>query len=291
MEIRLPAHAMLDKRGYIILKHTCEADYTLVTKLFKKKAEWEQRNGKEFFLSVRLGLHYQRRTYKQNAAVWELVTVIFQSMSEEGRKPTEEEKYDLYLDLLELYADKVPNRLTGGLRPVHISESNSAEGARFIDGLLYHLSNECDLEYGAQAAVQDVLYQWEDWRGSLDRDPIDYADLECTRLLTVEEWRERRQVSEASGRGGDIVRAHIVSRGSDAADIEKAWNWIALLHEEHMEQHRMGWDQFLQIYPHLRGRVDRARKMAGKLELGFRSAKKAIQYREDLAMEALEENA
>ena len=198
MEIQLPVHAMLDKRGYIILKDTCEADYSLVVSLFKKKAEWERRNEKEYFLNVRLGLHYQKRTYRQNAAVWKLVTAIFQSQSEEGRNPTEEEKYGLYLDLLEVYADKTPNRLTGKLRPVHISESNSVEGARFIDGLLYHLATECDLEYGTQVTVQSVLQEWEEWRGSLENDPADYADPECTRLLTGEEWREKRVCSEAS---------------------------------------------------------------------------------------------
>jgi hypothetical protein len=288
MEIQLPVHAMLDKRGYIILKDTCKADYNLVLSLFKKKAEWEKRNEKEYFLNVRFGLHYQIRTYKQNAAVWELVTAIFQSQSEEGRKPTEEEKYGLYLDLLEVYADKVPNKLTGGLRPVHISESNSIEGARLIDGLLYHLATECDLEYGTQVTVQSVLQEWEEWRGSLEVDPIDYKDIDCTDLMPESEWRKKHPYSEASGKGGSIDRSHIVSRGADVPDIEKAWNWVALLHDEHMEQHRIGWDQFLQIYPHLRGRVDRARKLAGKQELGSKRSRIGIEYkRENLAMEAL----
>jgi hypothetical protein len=283
MEIQLPVHAMLDKRGYIILKDTSKADYNLVLSLFRKKSEWERRNEKEYFLNVRLGLHYQKRTYKQNAAVWKLVTAIFQSQSEEGRGPTEEEKYGLYLDLLEVYADKAPNKITGGLRPVHISESNSVEGARFIDGLLYHLATECDLEYGTQVTVQSVLQEWEEWRGALENDPADYADPECTRLLTGEEWREKRVYSEASGRGGAVVRAHIVSRGADAPDIEKAWNWIALLHEEHVDQHRIGWDQFIRIYPHLAGRVDRARRLSGKPEL-----KALPKSPENLAVEALE---
>jgi hypothetical protein len=55
-----------------------------------------------------------------------------------------------------------------------------------------------------------------------------------------------------------------VSRGADAADIEMSWNWLALLPEKHAEQHRLGWDTFLRMYPHLRGRVARARRLAGK---------------------------
>jgi hypothetical protein len=106
--------------------------------------------------------------------------------------------------------------------------------------------------------------------------------------MPVEEWRAKRPYSEASGRTGDIVRAHIVSRGSDAADIEKTWNWIALLHSEHQQQHQIGWDAFLQIYPHLRGRVDRARRLAHKLELEFKNEQRAIEYKpENMSMEAL----
>jgi hypothetical protein len=270
MKIRLPVHAALwkhpKKQGdYIVLKASCKKDNDLILKFFSTKTAREDRNQKEFFVQAALDLPYQKRTFKQNAAVWKLVTVIFESM--EGRLPTEEEKYALYLDLLDAYVDKVPNRIKGGLRPVHISEANSLEGSKFIDGLLSHLATECSLSYEAQATVQEVLQEWENWRGGLERDPADYADVEQTEMLTELEWRRKHVYSEASGRGGAIVRAHIVSRGADASDMEKSWNWAALLPEEHEEQHRLGWDEFLQIYPHLRGRVERARRLAGKTEL------------------------
>jgi hypothetical protein len=281
MTIRLPARARRGKSGGVILLPVSQADQILVSQLFRKKGEWEERRGKEFFVQAELELNYGKRTFKQNAAVWVLAAAVFESM--EGRKPAEEEKYNLYLDLLELYAPKVPNKLTGGLRPVHISESNTLEGSQFIDGLLYHLAAECSLSYGVQATVQEVLQEWEQWRGGLEKDPADYSDTAQTEMLTETEWREKHIYSEASGRGGGIERAHIVSRGADHADIEKSWNWIALLHEEHMEQHRIGWDDFLQIYPHLRGRVERARKLAGKLEL-----KTLPKTTRSLAMEALE---
>jgi hypothetical protein len=108
-------------------------------------------------------------------------------------------------------------------------------------------------------------------------------------MLTELEWRRKHVYSMASGRGGIIVRAHIVSRGADAADIEKSWNWMALLPEEHEQQHRIGWDNFLQIYPHLRGRVDRARELAGKMELESKRNQLAIEKPESLAVQALEE--
>jgi hypothetical protein len=266
MKIRLPVHAALwkipNKTGdYAIMKATCPKDNELLLKVFSKKKEWEERNGREFFLTAVLDLPYQHRTFRQNAAVWKLVTVIFESM--EGRLPDEEEKYNLYLDLLEVCADRVPNRLNGGTRPIHISEADSFEGSRFIDALLNHLAASCDLSLNLQATVQEVLQEWEAWRGEQETDPADYTDSELTAIISEDEWRKKHVYSEASGRGGTIHRAHIVSRGANAADVEKSWNWIALTPEEHEEQHRRGWDEFLRIYPHLKGRVERARRLAG----------------------------
>jgi hypothetical protein len=135
--------------------------------------------------------------------------------------------------------------------------------------------------------VQEVLEEWEAWRGGLETDCTDYTDREQTRTLAEEEWRAKRVYSEASGRGGPIERAHIVSRGADAADIEMSWNWIALTPDEHVDQHRRGWDEFLRIYPHLRGRVERARRLAGKLEL--KAPPKKRPSLESLANEAMED--
>jgi hypothetical protein len=289
MKIRLPVHAAL-KKEYIIMKATNNKDLQLVNKIFETKKNREDYAGKEYFIIAELDLPTRKRTFRQNRATWILIEAIFESM--EGRKPTEEEKYNLYLDLLEVYAEKVPCRFKDALRPIHISEANSIEGARFIDGLLYHLATECNLDYGTQSTVADVLWQWESYRGTLEVDPFDYTDSGCTELMPVDECRERHPYSEASGRTGDIERAHIASRGSDVADIEKSWNWIALLHDEHMKSHQIGWDAFLQIYPHLRGRVDRARNLAGKLELDFKNSQKAIEYTpQSLAMEALNESS
>jgi hypothetical protein len=266
MKIAFPAHAVRVNKNdgsgrYIALKEVDATYTTLIQKLFTKKQDWEKRNDKEYYLYVELNLQYQKRTFRQNSAIWVLVTAIFQSM--EGRLPDEEEKYSLYLDLLEEYADKIKGRF-GKLRPVHISESNSLEGAKFIDGLLYHLATLCELDYGIQTSVIEVMQGWIEWRGTLEDDPIDYTDLDCVEMAPYEMWKEKHPYSEASGKGGNIVRAHIVSRGADVTDIEKSWNWLALTWEEHQRQHEIGWDEFLRIYPHLKGRVNRARRLAQK---------------------------
>jgi hypothetical protein len=263
MKIRLPVHATLTEKGHVFLKEANTDGKNLINRIFKKKREWEERNQKEYYLLVEFDLRYQERTFKQLATVFKLVEVIWVSM--EGEPPTEEEKYSLYNDLLYVYADKKINRFTGEKIPVRISESNSIEGARFIDGLLYHLATMCELDYDTQSTVVGLLIEWEDWRGGLEIDPMDYADFTCTQLLAEAEWRERHRVSEASGMGGVIVLHHIVTRGSNKAAENKTWNWLALLHDEHSMVHERGDEYFLSVYPHLKGKFSRARKMANNL--------------------------
>lgn len=251
----------------IVLVPTDEKDKYLVKKLFDSKTSREKRIGKEILLECEIDAAFQKRTFKQLRAVWKLVEVIFMNDSENNRKPTSEERYNLYLDLLELYADKIPSRFGNTLRPVHLSEGNTVEVARFIDNLLYHISTQCSLPTDLQATVRSVLYKWQIWRGTLDTDINEYR--------TIEEMREKIRYSEASGRCENIEFAHIVSRGADAEDIDETWNLLALTHDEHIQvQHAKGWEVFLEKYPHLKGRVEKAREKASKLPLSMKQTVK-----------------
>ncbi len=250
-------HGILYK-GQIVLRACDQKDQILINKLFFSKKSREERSQKEILLKCEIDAQFQKRTFKQLRAVWKLVEVIFESM--ENRKPTEEEKYELYLDLLEMYADKVPSRLKPNtLRSVHISEANTASGARFIDGLLYHLATECQLTYDLQADVRKVLYEWEIWRGKQE---VDFRD-----NMTVSEWRERVVYSEASGLAGGVDCHHIVSRGAAPQFADCAWNVLALTREEHEFFHAHGWNAFFDKWPHLKGRVERAFEKAGHLPI------------------------
>jgi hypothetical protein len=259
-------HGILFK-NQIVLKCTDNKDLKLIYKLFDSKKNREERSGKEILLKCEIDAEFQQRSYKQLASVWKLITVIFESM--ENRKPTESERYDLYLDLLEVYADKTPSKIRKDeLRPVHISESNTVAAARFIDGLLYHLATECQLNYDLQSDVRAVLYEWEIWRGKQEND---FRDND-----SVAQWRKRAVYSEASGQGGNVDCHHIVSRGAAPQFADCAWNVIALTREEHEFFHRYGWNVFLDKYPHLRGKVERAFEKAGHLPIPERETKNKI---------------
>lgn len=275
MKITAFFHGILYK-NQIILRVNDSKDLVAIKKMFASKDDREKRSKREILLKCVIDAAFQKRSFKQLASVWVLVTVIFES--QEHRKPTEDERYELYLDLLDMYADKVPNKLTGELRNVHISESNTMAAARLIDGLLFHLSTMCDLTPDLQADVRQVLYEWEIWRGKQDDDINDHR--------TIKELKQKVVCSEASGRTPAEYH-HIVSRGADATAIYEAWNLLALTQDEHRFFHDYGWNIFLDKYPHLRGRVEKAIEKAKKLPIPEKEVQDNAEELARLAEEAM----
>ena len=169
------------------------------------------------------------------------------------------ELYDLYCDLLEEYADKKPSRINGKLRPVHLSEMNTEQAGRFIDSLLLHLATLCDLNIDLQSEVRKFIYEWEEWKNKPENEFEEFSSLE--------EIREKVRYSEASGKGGALHLHHIVTRGACPAAVDKTWNIMVLTPDEHNFYHQQckTWDEFLEVYPHLRGKVERAQRKCAEL--------------------------
>ena len=245
------------QNNFIVLKLVDENDRYIVEKLFRNKKEREGRTQQEVLLRCEINAPYQHRTFKQNNAVWILISIIFQSM--EGRNGTHEELYDLYCDLLEEYADKKPSRLNGKLRSIHISGMNTEQAGRFIDSLLFHLATMCELSIDLQSSVRKFIYEWEEWKHKEEN--------EFEEFTSVEEMRQKVVYSEASGKGGVLHFHHIVTRGACPAAVDKTWNLMALTPDEHNFYHQQckTWDEFLEVYPHLRGKVERAQKKCAEL--------------------------
>lgn len=217
---------------FVMLRATSSKDNDLVKKLFAAKTEREKRRGSESLLTCTLDLPYRMKSEKQLASVFSLVTAIFESM--EGGKPTEEEKNDLYNDLLEMYAYRKPSRLQPNVRRVvRLSASNTFEASYFIEGLLIHLCMECQLTQDVQADVRTVLWNWERWKGQQELDANDYYDKEKTKPLSEKDYRKRHPYCAATGIRETLALHHIVTRGSNARAIHEVWNWVILSHEMH----------------------------------------------------------
>lgn len=222
----------------------------------------EQAEGK--YISVDMRGMRATKTYDQLKAAWALISLIFESMY--FRKPTAAERKQMHDDLIKEFAPRRKSLLhENETEPITMSEMSKEQLSCFIQSLIGFLSESCDLDNDGQLQVKQIFTEWENYKSTLDKDPDDYD--ENGEMLDIDTWREKHPVSFASGIGGPLDLAHIVSRGADEIHKDCCWNTMMLTHEEHMLQHAKGWNNFLELYPHLRGRVERARRIAGKLAL------------------------
>ena len=243
-------------KDQIVLRVSDKRDLIPLQRLFKSKHEREERSGREILLQVTLDAPFQKRSIKELNTAWKLIGIIFES--EFGRRGCESELYQMYEDLLPEYAEKTPCLLfPDRLRPVRLSEANTVQAATFIDGLIYHLCTLCNLKQDLQADVRSVIYEFEEWRGKQKED--------FTATMTESKWRERAVYSEASGIGTDIDLHHMMGKGAHEILRNDPENWIALNRVEHEEFHNEGEENFLQKYPHLKGRFEHIHKKAASL--------------------------
>lgn len=251
-------HGLLYKDNSIVLRPSDSRDYIPIRKMFRSKAEREARTHREILLECVIDAPLQRRTIKELNTAFKLITIIFMANDPDHRKPTEEEKYSLYEELLTEYAVKVPCRLyPDRLRDIRLSEANTVQAATFIDGLIFHLCKLCDLTQDLQADVRSVIYEFEEWRGQQAKD--------FTADMTENQWRERAVYSEASGIGTEIDKHHMITKGANEKLRDDPENWIALTRSEHNEFHNYGEQSFLDKYPHLKGRFEHIHKKEGGL--------------------------
>lgn len=219
-------------------------------------------------LSVELKDVSAGKTYDQLKTVYALSSIIYETMFFE--RPTDSQNHSFVTDLVTMFGEKRASLV----RPeeevsIPVKEMNKYQ----ISDLIYKMSNfliqMCQLPPRLDIDVRELFTEWQDWRSSLKHDIADMD--ENGNYLSLIEWKEKNNFSFASGKSSayePLEVAHIVSRGADKEDIEEVWNLMMLTHYEHIEiMHKKGWNAFLELFPHLRGRVERAREMAGKLKL------------------------
>lgn len=220
------------------------------------------------YIELNMRTRNATKSYEQIKTVWALITILFKSQY--FRRPSKSELEQLHDELLQDYSSQRPSLLHPGTTvPVRLRDMSTQEMSRFIQSLINEICTSCDLEYDDQMSAKQVFCEWQNYMSSLDLDPNDCN--EKGDFLSIEEWRPLHLQSFATGRSEtpemQLDLAHIVSRGADQAHKDCCWNVMMLTHEEHMLQHDIGWDNFLELYPHLRGRVERARRLAGKRTL------------------------
>lgn len=214
---------------------------------------------------VTLTVNYSKgdKTYDQVKTIWALIAIMYEAIN--GFKPTSDQSEQLYSELLDSFAERTPSILhQGDTVPIPLSSMSKQQASSFTQCIINELAESCDLTPDLQSDVKEIFEQFQKWKGEQITDPVDYGENGV--LLTTSEWLEKNVISFASGLKENLEIAHIVSKGTAPQYRDCCWNFLRLTHEEHMMQHKIGWDKFLEIYPHLKPRVEKARELAHKID-------------------------
>lgn len=196
--------------------------------------------------------------------------IRFIAWAEVGHKPKEEDMWWHIEDAIERYAPELKHPITGEMAKVRPGDPRltTVQMSKMIQGVLNDLAQMDIPEYVMDAIGPDMKKLWESWYAwrydELENDPLFPEELS----MDWGNYCEDHPVCEFSGRGGTeedpLERMHIVSGGSSPENYEEPWNWIRALHSIHQWQHQNGWLPLLKAYPHMKGKIMRARTLAKK---------------------------
>lgn len=219
-------------------------------------------------ISLDLETKYKTHTRASMNTFYGIIRFI--AWCEVGHKPKEEDMWWHIEDAIERYAPEKKHPITGKMTKVRPGDPRLT--TKEMSYMIQHTLNDL-----AQMDIPDMVMDaigpdmkklwtaWYKWRyDELEDDPLFPDEL----TMEWEEYKEHNPVCEFSGVGhteeDPLERMHIVSGGSDPGDYEEPWNWIRAKHSIHQWQHNNGWQPILKVYPHMKGKIMRARQLAKK---------------------------
>ncbi|HSA75409.1 MAG TPA: HNH endonuclease signature motif containing protein [Candidatus Nitrosocosmicus sp.] len=246
----------------------------LIDYMAKSKQQMKKNGSPELLESDRLlidfdwKIHKPKRSLTANNLHWALLTILaFEIYQENDPKWVNM----LHEEILELYAPKVFAKLLNKEVPKRSSDMDVSEFNRLIEGDFYELASN-GISVSNPQEIESYWNQWYTWRGKQEVDPLEKT------YLGIDDYRRRVSMCEACKKylGGEERGsiAHIISRGAGGCD--EAWNILRLCDEHHtgiggveydviifdklIAQHKTGWQIFLDSFPHLAWKVNKALK-------------------------------
>lgn len=250
--------------------------------------------GGKLFLDIKdstIILEKAFRTHSRASQNTFLGILRFIAWADLGYKPTEEDMFWYIEGAVEKYAPEMLNPVTGKVQHLRLSDPRLT--TRHMAIMIQHVLNELATKDIPEEVLNwvgtDMKKMWESWyswRYSIKEDPLFDNDMN----LTWEQYKEWYPVCEFTGTPQNdydpLERMHIVTGGSSPGSYDESWNWIHALHSVHMRQHSETWEDILKDYPHMKGKVDRAREIAHKkgLDTSGKSAAEDGFVQEDLGL-------
>lgn len=253
----------------IVVVQVQQADRDLLKPFLRRYLARSQKAKELPILTFNFAFWYKRRTIDQNSLYWALLTIL--AFEVFGEFHHEEEIHE---EILMLYSPRVDGPLTKKPVPKRSKELTTVEFSRLIEGLFKELA-EHGVSLESSARIVDYWREWNVWRGGQPDDPLSGS------YKNADEYRERIPYCEAclkylgADEPGSI--AHILSRGAGGADDD--WNLFHFCDSCHtgintpdsmkgfgkaVVQHQYGWEVFLEKYPHLKRKWERAHEKAGE---------------------------
>lgn len=181
------------------------------------------------------------------------------------RKATDEEVDEIHEAIIDEVMPVKTNTYSGERHHKRTSDATVVEMARCIEHAVNWLCTLDIPDFLVEAASKDMHSLWSGWyrwRYEQELDPL-YDD---EMAMDWPEYCRHHQVCELCFQpdipGDPLERAHIVSGGANGAAYEKPWNWLRIHHSHHVPvQHQHGWDAITNEFPHIAGKLRRARQM------------------------------
>jgi hypothetical protein len=190
----------------------------------------------------------------------------FIAWAQMGHKPQDSDCDEVHEAIVDAVMPVLKNKYNGKDYSKRTSDGNKRELSRCIEFALNWLAT-CDISDDIVIAMgkgmKQLWIEWYEWRYTQALDPL----LEDEMEMSWDEYREVHQVCELCSLpdldGDPLERMHIVSGGSNISAYEYPWNWLHAHRSHHINvQHQNGWGPIEKEYPHIIGKLNRAREMA-----------------------------
>ncbi len=242
--------------------------------ILKNKVKVTQTAGKTIlyssnqFWEVEFKKPWKQRTLNQNSTLRGIEHFI--GWINFDHRPNEEEKEIIHEAMLELYSPSIYNEITKTYLPKRTKQMSTKEMAHLINNVFNHLAS-MDIPHAlrdiADGDMTDLFKKWYAWKNSQKVNMFIDKDMTCVQYKKIQKVCEFTFAHE--GDSVHLEQMHIISRGADKSIIDEPWNWIRGRSDIHRLQHQHGWPYIINLYPHIKEKIERAITINASLKSGY----------------------